>query len=160
MASLEERIRRIEDRTEILELKYAYCRAADLLDADGMCDTFIDDCVVELVPGLILRGRAEFREMLTTYFPHSVSSQHHITNEAVVFESADEAILHTYMYSWQRFKTHPAAADCHRWGRYEDRAVRKAGGWRFTHLRLISAGEYGAPRIAEQFGRPFPAIFE
>ncbi|HET9694635.1 MAG TPA: hypothetical protein VFP48_09620, partial [Steroidobacteraceae bacterium] len=62
-------------------------------------------------------------------------------------------------YSWQRFKAHPVAADCHRYGRYELRVVRTSEGWKLSRLNLLSAGEYGGSRLGEQFGRPWPPQF-
>jgi hypothetical protein len=78
---------------------------------------------------------------------------------------SDDYLLHgkaelTRMYSWQRFTGHPMTADCHRWGRYENRFLRTPDGWRIARLKLISAGEYGGARIGEQLGRPFPPTFE
>ena len=98
--------------------------------------------------------------MLADYFQGSVSSAHYITNSELIFESSECVTLHAYMYSWQRFKNHPAVADCHRWGRYENQFVRTPEGWRLRRMRLLSAGEYGGTRIGEQLSRPFPPAFE
>jgi hypothetical protein len=107
-----------------------------------------------------VRGKKELLGFLHAYFPKSVSSTHYITNVELVFETDDRVAAHTYMYSWQRFKDYPAAADCHRYGRYEFRVVRASDGWRFSRLNLLSAGEYGGARIGEQFNRPWPPRFE
>jgi hypothetical protein len=160
--NLEQTIHRLQDRVEIEELMARYCRYADQLDPDGMAACFVDDCVVGYVPASIAppaKNKNELLGFLRDYFPHSVSSAHYITNVELVFDSADVVTAHSYMYSWQRFKAYPAAADCHRYGRYEYRIVRTAAGWRFSHLNLLSAGEYGGARIAEQFGRPWPPRF-
>jgi len=63
--------------------------------------------------------------------------------------------------SWRvRFTGFPVTADCHRWGRYENRFVRTPDGWRMDRLTLVSAGEYGGARIGEQLGRTFPPSFD
>lgn len=163
MENLEQAIQRLVDREEISELMARYCRYADLLDAAGMAACFAVDCIVAYVPASTAppaRSQKELLEFLNAYFPNSASSSHYVTNVELVFDTPDEVTATTYMYSWQRFKSYPATADCHRYGRYEFRIVRTKDGWRFSRLTLISAGEYGGSRIAEQFGRPWPPRFE
>jgi hypothetical protein len=161
--NVEQAILRLQHRVEIGELLARYCRHADLLDAEGMAACFTDDCIVAYVPAAVAapaRSKQELLGFLHTYFPNSVSSSHYITNVELLFDKADQVTAHTYMYSWQRFKGYPAAADCHRYGRYEFRIVLTAEGWRISRLALLSAGEYGGARIGEQFGRPWPPRFE
>lgn len=163
MKNIEKDIERLLDRVEINELMARYCRHADILDAEGMAACFTDDCIVAYVPASIAapaRSKQELLGFLRQYFPNSVSSSHYITNVEMVFDDPDQATACTYMYSWQRFKGYPAAADCHRFGRYEFRLVRTAKGWRFSRLNLLSAGEYGGTRISEQFNRPWPPKFD
>ena len=161
--SLERTVRRLQDRVEIEELMYNYCRHADLLDGAGMAALFVEDCVADFLnadAAAVLYGRGALLEFLNMALGNTVSGSHHIANVELVFESDDAVIAHMYMYSWQRFIGFPTTADCHRWGRYENRYVRTKDGWRFSHLRLFSAGEYGGARIGEQLGRPFPPSFE
>jgi len=89
-----------------------------------------------------------------------MSSSHHITNVELLFDDPDKVTGHAYMYSWERFKSAPTTADCHRWGRYEFRVVRTKQGWRILRLALFSARELGGARIAEQFGRSWPPRFD
>jgi hypothetical protein len=156
---LESRLARVEARTEIIELMHSYCRHADRLDPPAMLAHFTDECRVSYVVGEPWMDKVALADMLNTYLPNTVSSQHMITNEEIIFVSGDEAILHTYMYSWQRYRDFPMRSDTHRFGRYECRVIRSGAGWRFTHMLLVSAGELGEPRIAEQLGRPWPPAF-
>jgi hypothetical protein len=163
MKNIEQAVQKLLDREEINELLARYCRKADLLDSDGMAACFVDDCVVAYVPASMAapaRSRTELLGFLREYFPNSVSSSHYVTNVELVFDGPDQATGAAYMYSWQRFKGFPAAADCHRFGRYEFRFVRTSEGWRFSRLTLVSAGEYGGSRLGEQFGRPWPPRFD
>jgi hypothetical protein len=163
MKDIEQAVQRLLDREDINELLARYCRHADLLDADGMGACFVDDCVVAYVPAAIAppaRSKKELLGFLREYFPNSVSSSHYITNVELIFDTPDQVTAATYMYSWQRFKGFPAAADCHRYGRYEFRVVRTRDGWKFSRLNLLSAGEYGGSRISEQFGRAWPPRFD
>ena len=160
--SLEATVKRLQDRAEIHEVLYGYCRHADLLDPEGMAEYFTDDCVVAYVTASMappFLGKRELLTFLDEYFPNTVSSSHHVANVELLFDGPDQVTAHTYMYSWQRFKTFPAAADCHRWGRYEVRLLRTPAGWRMAHMQLLSAGEYGGARVGEQFGRPWPPQF-
>jgi len=127
-----------------------------------MASYFTPDCIAAYVlpsAAPAFNNRRELVDFLNTYFLNTISSSHHIANVELLFDSPDIVTAHTYMYSWQRFKDFPAAADCHRWGRYEIRLVRTVEGWKMTHMQLISAGEYGGARIGEQFGRAWPARF-
>ena len=161
-ASLESQIRRLTDRVEILETMFAYCRHADQLNGVAMAALFVEDCEAQFIPGddHVLLGRKALEGFLCGALAVTVSGSHHIANEELVFETPDQVILNCYMYSWQRFQGHPQTADCHRWGRYENRFVRTPDGWRMDRLRLHSAGEYGGARIGEQLGRPFPPRFD
>ena len=160
--SLEAQVQRLTDRVAILETMFAYCRHADQLDGVAMAALFVDDCEAQFIPGdeHVLRGRKTLTEFLCGALAVTVSGSHHIANEELVFETPDRVVMHAYMYSWQRFAGFPQTADCHRWGRYENRFVRTPAGWRMDRLKLISAGEYGGARIGEQLGRPFPPTFE
>lgn len=160
---LEAMVRRQQDRIDILETMYAYCRHADMLDGDAMSALFTEDCIASFIPGgaaTTLYGRRALNDFLNSALGVTVSGSHHIANEELIFETPDRVVLYCYMYSWQRFTGFPVTADCHRWGRYENRFLRTADGWRMDRLTLISAGEYGGARIGEQLGRPFPPKFE
>lgn len=161
-STLEQSIRRLQDRVDILETMYAYCRHADQLDGKAMAAYFTDDCIAQFIPGdeWILRGRPALEKFLCGALAVTVSGSHHIANPELTYETPDRVVLDCYMYSWQRFTGFPTTADCHRWGRYENRFVRTSQGWRMDRLRLVSAGEYGGARIGEQLGRPFPSTFE
>jgi ketosteroid isomerase-like protein len=161
--SLERTVQELKDRVDILETMYEYCRHADNLDPKAMVALFVDDCVANFIPGgeeHILKGKEPLTKMLSDALAVTVSGSHHISNAEIRFDTPDSATFHSYMYSWQRFTGFPITADCHRWGRYENRFVRTPAGWRISRLKLISAGEYGGARIGEQLGRPFPPTFE
>ena len=160
MEAIEQRLKRLESRHEVMEHLYSYCRHADLLDPEGMVKHYTKDCVVSYGSGYPpLVGKTELQSMLAEFFTNSTSSQHMIANPELIFTSDDEVILHTYMYSWQRFRAYPQRSDTHRWGRYECRAIRAGEGWLFSHMNLVAAGEYGETRIGEQFEQTWPPRF-
>ena len=161
--NIEQSIQELQDRAAIGELLARYCRHADQLDPQGMAACFVPDCRVAFVPASMaapLLDKQELLRFLQDYLPNSSSSAHYITNIELLFDAPGQAIAHTYMYSWQRFKGYPGTADCHRYGRYEFRLLRTPEGWRIGKLNLLSMGEYGGARIAEQFNRPWPPRFE
>jgi hypothetical protein len=162
MVSLEKKIQRLQDRVDILELMHAYCRHADTHNAKAMAATLTEDCIVKFVDksSYIMRGRKSLLDFLVTYFDNVTSGTHYITNAELIFETEDVVTAHMYMFSWERFKGYPVTADCHRFGRYENRFVRTNEGWRISRLWLLSAGEFGGDRIGEHFGRPWPPRFE
>lgn len=163
MNTLEADIREIRDRTAIAELMHSYCRFADADQGRDMTLLFTEDCVCDFYggarPDMLMHGRDQLLEQIQASLTTVRSGSHYITNIEVLFDGPDAATFYCYMYSWQRFYAWPERADCHRYGRYENRAVRTPDGWRFTHLRLVVAGEYGGARLAEQLRRPWPPQF-
>lgn len=156
--SLERTVRRLQDRVDILETMYRYCRHADAQDAEAMTALFTDDCVVSYLDDKepIFRNCADLLESRRASLANTLSGNHYISNAELIWDNDDVVLAHVYMYSWQRFRNFPVTADCHRWGRYECRFVRTDAGWRFSHMTLCSAGEYGGARIGEHLGRPWP----
>jgi hypothetical protein len=45
------------------------------------------------------------------------ASSHHISNIEFNFLTDEEASVHSYLYSWQRFKRYPEVRDRHKWAR-------------------------------------------
>lgn len=146
-------LKKVVDSEEIRRLKFAYCRAADALDVDGMLAVFTEDCVVDLSGGRggAVTGLAAARDFYSGALGRFAVSSHHLSNMDVVFESDDVARMESYLYSWQRPKDYPAATDRHRWARYRDEFRRTSDGWRQTRLVCYVAGEL-TPDAVERFG--------
>ncbi len=156
----DDRIKRMLDKTDILEIMYAYCDAADRNDPPNMIRFFSDDCTVNYVPDEpTWQSKEELSGHLNRFLGAVISGSHYIMNPRFTFVGDDEVLLACYMYSWQRFTGHPVLADAHRFGRYEVRFVRSGETWLITHMKLLSAGELGGSRIAEHMDRPYPPIF-
>jgi len=160
--NLEVQVRRIQDRIDILQTLYAYCRHADCRQAEEMVSAFTDDCEVSLhVDGsLTFVGKEAFLKSRRISLARPICGSHYVTNVEMTWDTDDVVRAYAYMYSWQRFKEYPERADCHRFGRYEIRFHRSPVGWKFSRLNLLSAGEYGGSRIGEILGRPFPPQFD
>ncbi len=153
----EDKINILLDKTDILEVMYSYCDAADRNDPPGMIKHFSEDCTVNYVPDEpTWKSKDELFAHLNKFLGAVISGSHYITNPRFTFVTGDEVLLACYMYSWQRFNGYPVLADAHRFGRYEVRFIRNGGGWLITHMQLLSAGELGGLRIAEQMNRVYP----
>jgi SnoaL-like domain len=153
--SLEDDVREIKDRQQILALKCAYCRAADALDHEAMLAVFTPDCDIDFSPdtdAAKAHGIEELRGFFVVAQEPVISSSHHISNVDIVFDSADRARLHCYLYSWQRFDGYPHIADCHRWARYEEGWARTDDGWRIGVLEYRVAGELNGDAFGLRFG--------
>lgn len=150
------RIRQLLDKSDIIELKHAYLRAADACDPDRMVEHFtVDGFVASYTPdGDPVVGREAIREWYAQRLTTVVSSSHHASNFEITFTDPDTATLRCYLYSWQRFADHPATADRHRFARYVDTWVRIDDQWQQRTLTCLVAGEYcsdAVPRIGEYF---------
>ncbi|MFC9835193.1 nuclear transport factor 2 family protein [Rhodococcus sp. NPDC127530] len=136
-------LRELIDAEQIRRLKYAYCRAADAMDAAGMLAVFTDDCVVDLSGGRggAVTGVAAARKFYSGALSKFIASSHHLSNMDVVFDSADTARMESYLFSWQRYKEYPELRDRHRWARYRDVYRRTQDGWKQTELVCYVGGE-------------------
>ena len=152
-------VQEMRDRREIEALKFAYCRAADALDVDGMVTAFTRDCTINFqADGSDERqGLCALRRYFSAALTGVTSSSHHLSNMDIVFLDSDRAALQCALYSWKRFVGYPEVRDRHRWVRYEDVFVRTPDGWRQRELLFLVAGEIGggsSPRSGELMGRP------
>jgi hypothetical protein len=132
----------MEDRLEIEQRKFEYCRFADGLDATRMAGIFTEDCTASYGPSVpAISGRAALQDFYAAALSTVVSSSHHISNIEITFAGPDAADLRCHLYSWQRFVGHPERPDRHRWARYVEKWVRTPSGWRQRHLTYLVAGE-------------------
>ncbi|SOD71792.1 SnoaL-like protein [Jatrophihabitans sp. GAS493] len=144
---LDAQLRQLLDRSEIIDRKHAYIRAADACDAERMVARFTEDCRISYTPdGPPLLGRETLREWYSTRLTSVVASSHHVSNFEFVFSDADTATMYCYLYSWQRFAQYPAVADRHRYARYIDTWVRHHDGWWQVSLTCLVAGEFSSDR--------------
>jgi hypothetical protein len=140
--SIEERLRRMEDRVAIEQRKFEYCRHADALDPAQMVSIFTEDCTASYGPRIpTISGRAALQDFYASALSTVRSSSHHVSNIEITFGGHDIADLRCYLYSWQRFIDHPEQKDRHRWARYIEKWIRTPSGWRQRDLTYLIAGE-------------------
>lgn len=159
--TLEARVQRIEDRFAVEECMYHYTQSCDNCDPVGMASCFTETGILswgDVYEGQT-EGRAAILASLQKMMGSATTGTHLITNMQIHFETADSALVHCYMHSWQCFKDYPRTSDCITYGRYELQVVRDTDGqWRFQSFKLIMAGQKGGHRACEQYNRPWPPV--
>jgi ketosteroid isomerase-like protein len=133
-------VQRLLDREAITRLVHAYCRHFDQAEPDELAALFTDDAVVDYGPESgQTRGAAALRDSvavgLATLF---AATSHHVSNIEIDHVGPDEAVGHTYLYAWHRYRD--GRADSELWGRYLHRFRRTPSGWRIASLELRAAG--------------------
>lgn len=161
MKSSERSVSELFDRQDMLEVMYRYCRSADVGDAGLMVACFTEDCTVSLFAdeARVIRGSQALHDLLSPLLGKVLAGSHYITNPEFTEYAADQAVLHCYMFSSQRFHADMALPDRLRWGRYEVRFRKGEDGWRISDLRLFAVSESGGDRQGETDGRVWPPSF-
>ena len=156
MSTLEDRIRRIEDREAMHERLLAYYVACDTCsDVDGIVDCFTEDANFDL-SGLgiaAMRGHAEIRDFFTGVFRDMAHHAHFITNFRLSRQEGDEAIGHAYVIGMG--KAH-AGADVLVHANLELGFVRTDAGWKLASF--VEGAQMPLPEsIGEVHGHRQPA---
>lgn len=122
-------------REELRDLVAAYAHAADSGRFDEVVALFADDGVLETPDRIEHRGREGIRAFLggtgaalagATTVP---LIRHYVSNLRLAVTGTDDATGAAYfLVVTERGPDH--------WGRYRDRYVRTAEGWRFAHRRV------------------------
>jgi ketosteroid isomerase-like protein len=162
MSDLEERMRRIEDREAIRELRATYCFLVD----DGRGDELVDDHFTEdaccdfraargdITP-LVSKGREEVRHFFTQVVPALLRDMSHTVHNHRITLDGDRASGECYFeLTATEGSTGDAVVGA---GRYLDRYRRVDGEWRFEER---NARIFHIARFAEGWARqPFlPAL--
>lgn len=141
--SLEERVRRIEDREEIAQLQARYIdlndgwRGATHAHPEQVADLFAPNGIWEGPP-----GRAEGRQAIVELFRGFQSIPfivHYVTNPLIVVEDATaHGEWHAIVTSTVPPEFAPGQA---LWtlGKYVNDYVRTPAGWRCSHLNFVAA---------------------
>lgn len=141
-STIEERLRVLEDREEIVKLKYRYVNLNDggwagptHAHPDAVAELFVEEGVWDGRPYTgYARGREEIRQLFRQFgaMPFIV---HYVTNP-LIDVSGDGASGH-----WHALVTATMPGGDAIWilGTYQDEYVRTASGWRIKSLRFVSA---------------------
>ncbi len=135
MASLEERVQRLEDESAIKVLKGRYCEYCDnAYDPDGIASLFVEAGIWD--GGFM--GRFEGRDAIREHFAGTSAVMgfaiHHVTNPII---EVDGDRARGQWYLWQPCsQTRRNGESRGIWlaARYRDRYVRTGDGWRFEAM--------------------------
>jgi hypothetical protein len=137
--SLEQQLRRIQDRETIEELLITYGRFLDKQDLVGYSNLFAKDGVWEGGIGSA-KGPKEILEMLEAVYGRTARGQYdnsyHIMSDIIIDVDGDTAT------SWSRWTWIVEGEDGkpvpQRSGHYEDTMVRENGEWKFQHRLTVT----------------------
>ena len=140
-ASLEERVRKIEDYQAILELKARYCNACDggwdrpSHDYNTLADLFTEDAAWDGRPGLpFAEGREGIRAMMKDFQEKLPFIIHHVMNPIITIDG-DSATGH--WHAMIHYKRSKGAGTSH--AIYEETYVRVAQSWKIKSLLVRNA---------------------
>jgi len=139
-------VQKLLDRAEIAELATRYVKGLDTLDADLYAGVFAEDAVFELPGGVVHRGRAAIRKVVTDLQESrarnaaagtpSPSLYHVMANTSI------ELVDATHARHWSYAQTVRAAEGgafvVGFMGRYEDDVVKRDGRWYIQSRKLVS----------------------
>lgn len=139
-------VQKLLDRAEIAELATRYVKGLDTLDADLYAGVFAEDAVFELPGGVVYRGRAAIRKVVTDLQESrarnaaagtpSPSLYHVMANTSI------ELVDATHARHWSYAQTVRAAEGgafvVGFMGRYEDDVVKRDGRWYIQSRKLVS----------------------
>lgn len=124
---LEARIRRLEDREEIIALSHRYARAQDRLDHAAQRSVFHDDAWMDY--GYFSGGPDEFVAFAQGALRKMGVTQHLLGQIDIDIVSDNEAFGEVYTIAYHRIESPDGDRDLFMSGRYIDRYERRDGKW-------------------------------
>jgi len=158
-ASLESRIRQLEDRTQISEQVIRYAMGVDRRDWAMFAGCFTDPVYADFASGGIpaaIVPRAELVARVSTALNGFTTTQHISPNHVIEFDASDpdRAICHSYMYAQHLLRGSANGEFYLLRGSYTNHMRRTADGWRIERIiqhRSWEEGNTGA--VAEAIAR-------
>lgn len=134
----------LDDRQEIVELTHAYCWALDSRDWDALDHVFTPNATAELAGDLT--GVEEIKARVRAALEPLDASQHMVANQQVRVDG-DRATCRTYLQAQHVRRAAAGGSTFMVGGRYEDRLVRTAEGWRIERRDLTILWTDGNPAV-------------
>jgi hypothetical protein len=123
------------DDHEIRHLAFRYCRALDTKDWALLDDVFVPDATAELGAPTLLTGIEEIRGRIRAALGLLDDSQHLVGNHEIDVDG-DTATHRCYLQAQHIRAAADGGPNYLVGGRYDDRLVRTADGWRIVHRTL------------------------
>ena len=128
------------DPQDIIDLTVAYSWALDTRSWDDLDDVFVPDATANL--GWLLEGRDAIQDRVRTALEHLDASQHLVATHRVQIDG-DVATCRCYLQAQHVIGTDTFLVG----GKYEDRLVHTAAGWRIAHRDLTMMWTTGDPAV-------------
>lgn len=132
----------LADRMAIIEITHRYCWALDSRDWALLDDVFVPDATAELRSATVLEGRDAIRDRIRRSVAPLDATQHTVTNHMIEV-IGDTATSRCYLHSQHVRHAAEGGVLYVIAGRYEDRFVRTADGWRIAFRRLVEVWHDG-----------------
>jgi hypothetical protein len=133
-----------DDRLAITDLTIAYCWALDTHQWDDLDGVFTTDAVALL--GTECHGLDAIKERVSGALSPLDDSQHMVTNHQITVDGA-VGTSRCYLHAQHVRSAAAGGPNFVVAGRYEDRLVRTADGWRIAHRNLITMWTDGNPVV-------------
>lgn len=133
LATLEQRITRLEDIEAIKQLKARYCEICDdMHNPDRIASVFAPDGIWESADFGKAQGHEAVRELFRGFQRMFSFSQHNVMNPIITVDGARATGIWYLMGPWTQ-----ADGDKAIWmtARYDDDYVKIDGQWKYQHLR-------------------------
>lgn len=135
MATLEDRVRKLEDSEEIRRLRVRYCQLCDEnYDADGIAQLFTEDAVWDGGHLGVYRGRDEIRGFFSGLSDRFTFALHYVLGEQIEIDaSGREASSKSYAFT-------PVTLEGQAYwiaSIYEDRYRKSDGRWLFSEVKSV-----------------------
>jgi uncharacterized protein (TIGR02246 family) len=139
-------VQKLLDRAEIAELVTRYVTGLDTLDADLYAGVFAEDAVFELPGGVVHRGRAAIRKIVSDLQESRARNQgagtpspslyHVMANTSIEIVDATHARHQSYAQTVRAAENGQFVVGF--MGRYEDQLVKRDGRWFIQSRKLVS----------------------
>lgn len=148
--SLEERIRALEDRSEIIDVLCRYAVSIDRHRWDDFASCFADEVDLNVIrtKRWVRWPLTELMERLQRVFTSYTATQHISANHQVVVDG-DEAVALSTLNATHYLQGMPGGEFQQQVGYYEHHFVRD-GGWRITKVRQIEHWQTGNQQIFDR----------
>jgi hypothetical protein len=136
-------LQRLLDERDIVAVAVRYCWALDTRDWAALADVFVPEATADLMTGgSTLEGLDAIVARISTALTPLDETQHLVSTHEVGVDG-DAATHRCYMHA--QHVRHDVDGDPNYViaGRYEDRFVRTADGWRIAHRRLTPMWTHG-----------------
>jgi len=142
--SLEDRVRRLEDRQEILQSLIDYGELLDTRDLDAWAELWAQDGEFEMSTGRLAKGRQAIKDMLAAVIASSTESVLHMEINPRITLDGDQASS-TMLYAVAKTQDDGLTRVIFL-GHHHSRHVRTADGWKISYRRnVVNLPETGHP---------------